>query len=483
MTVSVNTPQIRVTLIKTVNRKDNSVEVLIGDRNNRDIDLTPYLTEGSSVTTNKAINNPNGGFSIRLAAQMIERLEGDSGGENPFHDTFYGLIEPMDVVEIRMSRVGVPKMVMRGIVTDTSLSESMGADGRPSRTLTITGGDYGCILRMIQIYFLRGGNVDAMLHQMSLSYLQDIFGIKFVKMSGAKFVQEIVDRVVNKFIAGIDNNAMPGLLVDIDGADPIDTVFPNGSQANPQGSMWSHIKKHGNLGPFNEAIIVDDESWTTLLYRKPPYTSLWTGDYIFPHTSAESFAISAIDVTSITRARSEHDVANYYYVRNQRSELSTAIDTTLMTIIGDGSHLTKKDYPSCDVNLYGFRQMEVETNHSVELCPSIRGLEKADYERACAGYAEYMRAQIKHLQDCNVDNVIFESGSIRCNGSPDYRPGMYFEADWGNDNTSSGYVTNVTHAFEPFKGYTCTLQYIRGDGFVKRARGMRPYFYGPGVYE
>lgn len=468
---AVNSPQISVDLFKTVTRSDGTIIALMG--NFTYLNLTPYLTEGSLVTTNKAINNPNGGFTIRLADQIVP----------VFKDSIYAMIEPMDIIEIRMSRVGEPLMVMRGIVTDTSLVESIGSDGRPSRMVTIKGGDCGCILRMIQIYFLKGSQVKDLVSQMSGQYLHEMFGIKYMEMSGGEFVYALVNTVINAFINEIANPALPPLDVDYSGADPIDTVYPNGLQANPQGTMWSHIQNHGNLGPFYEMLIEDSPQATTLVYRKPPYKAVSTGAYIFPKTSAESFDLPPREITSITRARSEHDVSNFYYVRNSRAELLTSIDTTLQSIIGDGSKLSKKTYPNCEERLYGFRAMEVNTNHSAPNSVQIPGQNKSRVESSNVSYAEYMLKQIKYLQDCNVDNVLFESGTIQCQGSPEFKPGMYFETNWGRDNLSSGYVTSVTHTFEPFRTYTCTLQYIRGTGFVQRSQAWSPYFYGSGVYE
>ena len=58
------------------------------------IDLTPYLGVGGSVRTTKGIREPAGTFSLSFPDQMHKTLG----------DSLYGLIEPMDMIEIRASR-------------------------------------------------------------------------------------------------------------------------------------------------------------------------------------------------------------------------------------------------------------------------------------------------------------------------------------------------------------------------------------------
>ncbi len=472
MTVQVFTPQISVKLIKTVSRARNVTADRFGKASV--IDLTPYLNEGSSVTVHKAVNNPNGGFSIRVGDRLLSK----------YGDSLYGLAEPMDAIEIRMSRVGTPVMVMRGVVTDTSLSESVVGDGKPSRVMTITGGDYGCFLRMFQIHFLRGSNMADQLLRIAGQYMQKRFGVPYVALTAGAFVIYLVTNAINTFIDGIGNSSLRGFLVDTSGADPEDMVYPAGVQANPDGTMWSHLQKHGNLGPFYEAVIDDSESGTTLVYRKPPFKDLQSdGAYIFPTTSAESFTIPTDEITALQRSRSEHDIANFYYVRYPRGDFLTPIDSMLMSLVGNGSLLSKKFTPNCEEALYGIRAMEVDTQHGNMDAPLISGNKKPEYDASVAAHVSYMAKQIKYLQACNVDNVVFESGTIRCNGSPDYKPGRYFDIEFRNGVKSSGYVTGVTHTFEPFKGFMSELRFIRGNGFVNRTNASNPYFYGKGAYE
>lgn len=468
--ISVNKPQISVKLFKSVRLRTNITED--GLSGNKEIDLTPYLHEGSSVSTRKALNTPNGGFTIRMGDRFISQL----------NEPIYTLAEPMDAVEIRMSRLGKPVLVMRGVVTDVSLDESIGNDGKPSRIVIITGGDYGAFLRMIQINFLRGSRIgDAML-AMSDQFFKERFGIPMATIPAGAFVTYLVYVVINASLKKISNTAIPDLLVDPSGADDSDLVHMLAFQANPQGTMWSHLQEYGNIGPFYEMMFDDTEAVTTLVYRKPAFKKLNSksgSEYVFPGTSAETFVVKPDEVTSIKRSRSEHDVSNFYYVRAPKGDYFVGPDTLLLSVVGDGSNLYTGLIRNCEESVYGVRMLEASTNHISTLEP---GQDKAANEASNSNLTTYMKKQIKYLQDCNVDNVVFESGSIRCNGSPDYKPGRYCEIDWGNGVKFTAYVVSVVHTFEMYKGYTCTLQFIRGTEFESKLAARSPYFRGKGAY-
>ncbi len=463
--IPVHAPQISVILYKSSARTRNVTRDRFGSFNT--LDLTPFFNEGSSITTQRSINNPNGGFTLKLGDQFVSK----------YGDSIYGLVEPMDAVEIRMSRTGKPVMIMRGVVTDISLDESMGQG--PTRTVTITGSDYGAFLRMIQIFVIRGSSAEDLIFKTSSQFMQEKFGIAYASMSASQFMMLMVDNVINPFIAGLSNNALSPLFVNLTGADPEDIVYPMGYQANPEGTMWSHIQKHGNLGPFYEMFLEDGDDATTLWYRKPAFKKLKTDEYVFPTTSAQSFSIPPVEITGIKYSRSERDVANYYLVRSPKSDFFSSADVILQSVMTNGKELETFDYPNCLKTLYGLRQMEAATNHGVILRP---GLPKENHEPAMNYLTAYLLKQIDYLQQSNIDNAVFESGSIRCAGRPEYKVGHYCDITWPSGVKASGYVTAVSHTFEPFKGYTSTLQYTRGTGFVNRTNAANPYLYGKGVY-
>jgi hypothetical protein len=467
----IHTPQISVLLTKNSSR---NIRVQVAPHTV--IDLTPFLNEGSSVTTQKTLNSPNGGFTIRLGDQWAAA----------WGSSIYGLVEPMDAVEIRMSRVGKPVLVMRGMVTDITIDKSIGSDGKPSRNVTITGGDYGAFLRMIQIHSIRGQDISTLIATMSKEYLKEVYGIPNGTMPAGDFMTALTVMVINDHIANVGNPSLPQITdINTKGADDLDQVYMLGFQANPNGTMWSHIQEHGNLGPFYEMFFDDFETETALVYRKPPFKKLnkeGGSEFIFPasrQAEVETFTVKPNEITAIRQSRSEHDVSNFYYARAAKTDFFSDMDTILMSVMGDGSKLSTKDHPNCEQSVYGFRMMDINTNHGNTLEP---GQDMATNKAGNSNLSTYMLQQIKYLQDCNVDNVVFESGTIRCAGRPEYKVGRYCEIDWGNGVKFTGYVVSVSHTYEPYKGYTCSLQFIRGTEYASATAADNPYFHGQGVY-
>lgn len=151
-------PQLEVKLHKLVQRSTTAGSTPVSERftgsaKDRVIDLAPFLGDGSAVRTSKSIRQPAGGWQLDL----VDRPDGDVGS----YETLYGLIEPMDMIEIRM-RHGAPSsaasmpIIMRGYVTDVRRGEAVSGDGRPVRKVIVSGQDYGKIWQVIQIIYLVG---------------------------------------------------------------------------------------------------------------------------------------------------------------------------------------------------------------------------------------------------------------------------------------------------------------------------------------
>ena len=139
-------PQLQVTLHKLIQRKSLNGSTLVSTRaaatsaSYSTIDLTrAFMVDGSALRTSKGLRDPAGGFSVQLIDAPFEYAG--------TFESMYGLIEPMDVIEIRLRHAPPteaqkllstyyptkPNIIMRGFVSDVSRSETMGPDGRPQR--------------------------------------------------------------------------------------------------------------------------------------------------------------------------------------------------------------------------------------------------------------------------------------------------------------------------------------------------------------
>ena len=87
----------------------------------------------------------------RSAETILNRRREDATG-----DSLYALVEPMDLIEIRIARESHKNshkdlpIVMRGFVSEIRRDETMGPDGKASRRVIISGQDYG---KLLQIFF------------------------------------------------------------------------------------------------------------------------------------------------------------------------------------------------------------------------------------------------------------------------------------------------------------------------------------------
>ena len=156
-------PRLSVRLYKNISRRTIDGQSSVSTRyENKDpfIDLTPFLGDGSSVTTQKSVRDPAGAFSITFTDSAHSSLTAASQMGSAFSlESIYGLVEPMDVVEIRMwGGLGdVPAVLpikMRGFVSKIDRTMAMGDNGAPVRNVVVSGQDYGKIWQTFQIVYL-----------------------------------------------------------------------------------------------------------------------------------------------------------------------------------------------------------------------------------------------------------------------------------------------------------------------------------------
>src|SRR5689334_2922719 len=123
MSTSIRHPDISLRLLKNVGRTTIDRNVPVSERfsgQKTSIDLKPFLGEHGSVQVSKNIREPAGSFVITLTDMVSVDAQ----------DSLYGLIEPMDVVEIRIAAdayksVAQIPIMMRGFVSEITRDEAM----------------------------------------------------------------------------------------------------------------------------------------------------------------------------------------------------------------------------------------------------------------------------------------------------------------------------------------------------------------------
>jgi hypothetical protein len=466
MTVRVDNPAIVVELLKVARLSKGEITRQSGGQ--RRIDLSGWLTEDASVTVSRSINEAAGTFQITLSDRPVPHAMGG-------FDSLYGVVEPMDVIEIRMARrpheyesAGKLPLVFRGLVTGISRDESMGQDGRPRRIVSVSGQDFGKFFQIIQNRYYRGGtNAADWLSNFRMMIVNDI---PYLTMTAGEMVTLLINNIANAFIRRIGSAAIPVFTVDASGADPVDKVYPQGVAAMPGGVLWTYLQQFGDLGPFYELYIDDEEAGPKVVYRKPPFiTGGGQSVYgLFP----EGVVIDPVDITRLSVSRSDADVANWFWVEHPHMMFVQGLQAVWMNL-STQEQSPFVDTPSTDRALYGERPMEATSHHGSTVTP---GAEANTNNRETVDYLTYQTTKRVNLQQANKDNVLFESGQIVMAGNERVKVGRGLYVRRG-ESTSFYYAQSVTHNFQPFRAFTTTVNFTRGTGFLARA----PSEFGPGV--
>lgn len=476
-------PQITVRLFKTIQRATIAGGQPVSERyagKHAYIDLTPFLGEGSSVRTSKSVKEPAGAFSITF----MDKFEIGAGREM---ETVYGLVEPMDVVEIRMwGGVGVATdkpnlpIVMRGFVSDVSRSQMLGSDGRPQRGVTITGQDYGKLWQVYQIVYLPAYTEGKPL--LTNFELFELFGMGVVNSMGAgEFVSKMVDQVINPYIAGFMPDTLDGGIprqLDVTSSIYVQHGMVNMSQQQWQGSIYDILRQHSDTGVWNELYIEDSEDGVSVVYRPIPAMELGTESLIMDDAPAPTYC-SVTDgyIESIVSARSDSGVANFYWVNTPQFGLVSDMSRKFFGLTDGNDTVYIKDYQNSAVQYYGVRPMYADTqlgNDGVDNMGS--GLQQDAQDGRDGQMMDWVTTRRTQMLNMNKDNVVFESGTARVKGGV-MRPNGYElmrAGDYAVFQTGQikwrAYVTQIEHEFIPYQGYTQTLTFERGEGFSERSK-------------
>lgn len=492
-------PAIQVHLIKTQERKEFAKGVSASqDRfaKLKTIDLTPYLGDAGSVHTTKGVREPAGAFSISFADKphVVK-------GAGSLYETIYALVEPMDVIEIRMAhephlfRDKPMPIVMRGIVSNVTRSESM-ANGKPIRTVTISGQDFGKILQILRIYYLNNSVVgDNILSAFSFFQKYARAGEEII-MSGNDFLTEVAEKVINKYLGDMLALASGKSL-----GDEIPKTIR--AESNISGCISPYrlcsikdttidqlLRTVLDVGAFNEMFIEDRETEIVLVVRPVPFREVKAlpdggyevGSYIQKDVIPANVlnkTIRSEDVVSINVSRGDSGVYNYFWVSNAQWMMMHNETAKNLTTYGDkGNFLVDKEL-NTEAKYYGFRKLELDSSLG-DPAYTNGGAEKAnELTKQTSVLGNWLAIRRAILAKMNRDNVVFESGNLRLRGNEGIKAGCYLDVVRGTkrDSIASYYVTSVMHEFSPFKGFFTNVTVERGTGWINRGQAKQGQFY------
>lgn len=473
MRISVRHPGISVKLRKNIARTTIDGKVPVSSRfqgREQEIELSPYLGEHGSVRVHKSVREPAGRFSIELTDQINDKAQ----------DSLYGLFEPMDVVEIRMTgdaykSANQPPIMMRGFISDIERTQAVQADGKPVRSVAISGQDYGKIWQIYQVFSLP--NEPEGWNMITGFPFFARFGAYFNTMPAGQLITEVVEKILNPFLnemgalSKAETSPIKPLLTS--GIQIRDgSVAPFGVGGYIEGTIYALLNEYCDVGAWNELYIEDQADGPVVVYRQNPFLAAGTGKLIQPHATMPAVTpITRSDVVMLRASRTDENVANYFWVDAPLFPLAYGAFPRAMAYYGDHNSFYVRNYGNIDPRLYGMRKM----THSTQQWGSnqryngngLKAGAERDIEQTNA--INWITSRRKSLIEINRDNVVLESGVMRIKGNEAVRAGTYLKLKNGNTEPMH-YCVAVDHHYAPFRSYTTTVQFERGTGFIDRAR-------------
>lgn len=464
-------PRIKVTLVKTARRGSVAPGIEAAKRYQEfeAIDLTPLLAESMPISVHRSISDTTGQWSLMLIDKMMAA----------YGETVYAMIEPNDVIEIGFAHNaaeygGKLPVVMRGFVTTVRRRRAIDPGGRPMRTLTVTGHDYGKLLEIMRIYYLDNSVIgDNIIGEFRFfqKYVSDVSQAKI--MSAKEFVQLVIDKLINPFIGRFTVNeagkSVGSAIIHKFRAKATipGSVNPFDVSAFAGGSTGEFLKSLLDVGAFNEMLIEDTAEGVDLIVR--PNHFLGLDGKAIQGEQPEVIEIESSDVVDIEESRTDANVANYYWVNNFQWQLIDNMDVRRLAEASRTEEYALMEYTNTAAARYGFKKMEIGSALGPESLQYKEGATESERITETDMRVEWLAERRRVLALQNRDNVVFESGQMLVRGNERIRRGTYLRLKYESGHSALHYVTAVSHQFVPFGAFTTFVQFERGTAFAERA--------------
>ncbi len=475
----------------------------------QELDITPYIGEGGSITTAKDLYNPKGRWEVVIPDKPWGKGEGSANSASSFIvDTIYGLIAPMNVIEIRLARNAFKysnrlPVIMRGFVRDVAREEAMGEDGQPARFVRLSGDDYGCIGEIVKLHQFYGSSGQYLNPILRLNELS----IKNAMLSAKDYIGTLLEELWNKQLFQMMAETGNGKVeqVQYDGDQVKVGAVSTAQIATNSGTAWKLMMDKADT-PWNELFIedrdieIDGEEGTFLVYRPTPYADIKTilqsgantKNEFIPNTgqeidSSKIWIVVADDdesagdefvmMRSANYRRHDREVYNIFWVTGEM--LRFAADKQMATAIAkEVADVQSLHYENSQVEIYGARPLELNSSQAPDVGTPPHHVAD-DPEAVRVSISDWTKLRRQWLMAANRDNVKFDEGELSVHGNEQLRIGSYYLVRRGRLQIQH-YITQVSHHFVPYREFTTTLGFIRANNHyqreVIRGNGLSPFF-------
>ena len=396
------------------------------------MNITEQLGESCTIHTSKGIYEPYGTFTISF---LDREIDGDS---------LYALVAPMDGLEIKVAHDGVAKKtcIMRGFVSAIRRDETMGADGRPSRRVTLTGQDVGKLWTTLGIFFLPNAQ-DSDLVLARVNPLYKFVGDMSKSLSGDAFVG-VMTGIIDDQLQSIVSDTYMGISLSPE-SNILGDISPGTVQAQMNVTFHNYMSHLLDVGAIHELWIDDPGEGAAILRCRVLYTG------------GEGMTITERDIEALSVWRDDSRVSNWFwYWPREAALLSDAQMQTEALQVSNGAQ-SALAYLWSSVKFFGYRLLNVQ---SAMLPPGwATNSDQPPKAKVLAGIrsmTEWIENRTQLLKDMNKDNVRREKVSARISGNEYVRPGLWHTIQKA-DTSRTFYAVKIEHDISFFGGFTTTI--------------------------
>jgi len=376
-------------------------------------------------------------------------------------DSLYGIVMPMDRLEIMILRweeyaaTIMPWVhVLRGFVRSVGRQEQVGGDGRVQREVVIIGQDCGAPFIIQQLHpFIsyQNSGVNKPFPYAWLEEHQLISGM--FKIS--EFIWEIADKTTRGIMQRAQWEYIPVLEVKKGYALPYQSM-------SQQGSIWQELTYYADR-PWNEVFVREGKDGPEFVFRPAPWRDI--NDNPLPDAQPGPFhQIPIRNVVSLVAHRDDAELVQHVWVK------SPLADNGMAEFISAGRGMVNKDTRSG----YGDRRVEILETVLGGSSDQTKNQKQPEHLDVLADLKRWIEYRLAWAVIAHAEIDLFERGQLTIKGNPKIQVGDYITVNRG-EIVWDGYVVAVTHDFKPYHHYMTTVEYIRGNQWVRRKQITAPW--------